>query len=156
MASPEVPEDVKCRAHRILVVEDHVPTAKAVEALLQATLVRCLPPGEDMTVATLHDAESALASMTHSLPGVVVMDISLPGMNGIEAARRLREMVPTLPVIIHSRSDTEVYRTMATAAGARAFVSKRDTARELPELIRRLLEERAAGPAAGSGCKDVS
>ena len=147
MAMPptEGPDTDSTPAIRILVVEDHVPTGKAIAALLEGTLGRCAPAGRAMTVATVRDAESALESVSAAPPDVVVIDISLPGMNGIEATRRLRDIAPTLPVIIHSRSDTDVYRAMAAEAGVRAFVSKQDTARKLPTSIRSVLEQPATG-----------
>lgn len=145
MPPTEGPDPDSSPAIRILIVEDHVPTGKAIAALLHGTLGRCAPAGRTMTVATVRDAESALESVSVAPPDVVVMDISLPGMNGIEATRRLRDIAPGVPVIIHSRSDTDVYRTMAAEAGVRAFVSKQDTASELPVSIRSVLEETVAG-----------
>ncbi|MGC8517553.1 MAG: response regulator [Steroidobacteraceae bacterium] len=143
------PTEGSKRAHcppiRILIVEDHVPTGQAIEALLHGAFGCGAPDGRTMTVATVRDAESALESVSAAAPDVVVMDISLPGMNGIEATRRLRDIAPTVPVIIHSRSDTDVYRAMAAEAGARAFVSKQDTATALPIAIRSILEEAVAG-----------
>ena len=144
-APPEGSERAGFPAIRILIVEDHVPTGKAIAALLHGALGRCAPAGRTMTVATVRDAESALEAVSAAPPDVIVMDISLPGMNGIEATRRLRDIAPTVPVIIHSRSDTDVYRAMAAEAGVRAFVSKQDTANALPVSIRSVLDEAAVG-----------
>jgi DNA-binding NarL/FixJ family response regulator len=136
-------EPGKSPAIRILIVEDHEPTVEAVTALLQGTLGRTPPVGRALAVRAVRDAESALESIINAPPDVVVMDISLPGMNGIEATRRLRDIAPAIPVIIHSRNDTEVYRTMACEAGVRAFVSKQRTAQELVFSIRRVLQSEA-------------
>jgi DNA-binding NarL/FixJ family response regulator len=141
MPPMEVADSARRAAIRILIVEDHVPTGKAIAELLQGTLGHCTPAGRTMTVATVRDAESALESVSAGPPDVIVMDISLPGMNGIEATRRLRDIAPSVPVIIHSRSDTDVYRAMAAEAGVRAFVSKQDTASQLPRSIRTVLEQ---------------
>ena len=145
MSPTEGPDTDGSPAIRILIVEDHVPTGKAIAALLHGTLGRSTPAGRSMTVATVRDAESALESVRDAPPDVVVMDISLPGMNGIEATRRLRDIAPAVPVIIHSRNDTNVYRAMAAEAGVRAFVSKQDTASQLPVSIRSVLEESVTG-----------
>ena len=145
MPPTEGPDTPSTPAIRILIVEDHVPTSKAIAALLYGTLGLGTPAGRPMTVATVRDAESALESVSAAPPDVVVMDISLPGMNGIEATRRLRDIAPSVPVIIHSRSDTDVFRAMAAEAGVRAFVSKQDTASQLPVSIRSVLEQSVAG-----------
>lgn len=141
MPPPEGSDTDSFPAIHILIVEDHVPTGKAIAALLHGTLGRSAPAGRTMTITTVRDAQSAFESVTTAPPDVVVMDISLPGMNGIEATRRLRDLDPAVPVIIHSRSDTEVYRAMAAEAGVQAFVSKQNTARELPARIRSVLEQ---------------
>lgn len=141
MTFPEEGSDPgKSPAIHILIVEDHQPTGDAVTALLLGTLGRTPPTGRALAVRTVRDAESALESIVNAPPDVVVMDISLPGMNGIEATRRLRDIAPAVPVIIHSRNDTEVYRAMAAEVGVRAFVSKQRTAQDLACSIRRVLE----------------
>ncbi len=141
------PDAGRFRDIRILIVEDHEPTGRAVTALLKGIL----GPGSfggALDVVTVPDAESALARVTHDPPDIVIMDISLPGMNGIEATRRLRDLAPALPVIIHSRSDTDLHRSMAAAVGVRAFISKQRTAQELPSSVRVILEGGGAEPAA--------
>ena len=137
----EVPVPGKSGAAHILIVEDHEPTISAMAALLRSRLEPLRSVGGSLIVKTLPDAESALRLITHSPPDVVVMDISLPGMNGIEATRRLREIAPSVPVIINSRSDTDVYRAMAAAAGVRAFISKQHTARDLVPAILSILHD---------------
>jgi two-component system invasion response regulator UvrY len=144
MPPADRPAKERLPAIRVLIVEDHAPTSQAICALLHGTLARGTHTVRAMTVATVRDAESALKSVATAPPDVVVMDISLPGMNGIEATRRLRDIAPRVPVIIHSRSDSQVYRSMAAAAGVHAFVSKQDTASLLPASIRSVLEECAA------------
>jgi DNA-binding NarL/FixJ family response regulator len=144
MPSADGPDADRFPAIRVLIVEDHAPTSQAICALLHGTLGRGTHAGRAMAIATVRDAESALKSVAAAPPHVVVMDISLPGMNGIEATRRLRDIAPRVPVIIHSRSDSQVYRSMAAAAGVHAFVSKQDTASLLPASIRSVLEESAA------------
>ena len=129
---------------RILIVEDHVPTGQAIEALLRGSLGAPPMRGRSLEVATAHDAESALERIAAEPPDLVVMDISLPGMNGIEATRRLRAIAPAMPVVIHSRNDSEVYRCMAAEAGVTAFVSKQRTVQDLVPSIRAILTESAA------------
>ncbi len=143
------PDPGRGRDIRILIVEDHAPTGRAVAALLKGTLGPG-PFGSAIDVVTVPDAESALARVTHDPPDVVIMDISLPGMNGIEATRRMRDLAPALPVIIHSRSDTDLHRSMAAAVGVRAFISKQCTAQELPSSIQVILQGGGAKEAAAA------
>ena len=131
------------REIRILIVEDHAPTSKAVTELLLGTLGREPALNRPLTVATVQDAETALERIASDPPDMVLMDIGLAGMNGIEATRRIRNIAPAVPVIIHSRSDTEVYRARAAAAGASGFVSKQRTAEELGPMALSLLARTA-------------
>jgi len=131
------------REFRILIVEDHAPTSKAVGELLLGTLGRGPALDGALAIATVRNAESALERIASDPPDVVVMDISLPGMNGIEATRHIRRIAPALPVVIHSRSDTEVYRERAAEAGVSGFVSKQRTAEELGPMVRHLLARAA-------------
>ncbi len=135
----EGPDPEKCPPLNVLIVEDHEPTGKAMTALLRGKLDYVQSVNFNLKVETVPNAESALMRIADSPPDVVVMDISLPGMNGIDATRRVREIAPTLPVIIHSRSDTDIYRAMAAEAGVRAFISKRHTAQELAPAILSIL-----------------
>lgn len=136
----EDPGPAKSGAAHILIVEDHEPTSSAIAALLRSRLEPLQSAGRSLTVKTLPDAESALKLIADSQPDVVVMDISLPGMNGIEATRRLRAVAPSVPVIINSRNDTDVYRAMAAAAGVSAFISKQHTAEDLVPAILSILD----------------
>ncbi len=141
--NPDEPPTGHRREFRILIVEDHAPTSKTVIELLLGTLNR--DPAFDgfLSISAVRDAETALEQIAVDPPDVVVMDIGLPGMNGIEATRHIRHVAPAVPVVIHSRSDTDVYRTRATEAGANGFISKQRTAEELGPMVRGLLACRA-------------
>lgn len=128
------PSDNRQEVFGILIVEDHAPTRTALAALLPAVLQRSMPQRR-FCVVTAPDAETALDLIAAQAPDLVVMDISLPGMNGIDAVRRLRRTMPDLPVIIHSAKDMDIYRSMAAEVGARAFVSKQRTVQDLPASI---------------------
>jgi DNA-binding NarL/FixJ family response regulator len=82
------------------------------------------------------DGEEAVRRASTLQPAVVVMDVEMALMDGIEATRVLRGEVPTCAVIVVSIHDTEQIRSDALAAGAAAFISKQDPIEALLVAIR--------------------
>lgn len=113
----------------IVLVEDHIATRDAVAQLISQELPRACVLG-------VHSAEALLELCARELPQLVVMDISLPGMNGIEASRQLTSRFAALRVVMLSNYDMQVYRDGALAAGACAFVSKQRIHQELTAVLR--------------------
>ncbi len=72
-------------------------------------------------------------------PDVVVIDVSMPGLNGIEATRRLRKLVPSAKVLILTIHDAEQVLADALAAGARGCVLKSESGRTLVTAVRKIL-----------------
>jgi len=116
----------------VLVVEDHAATRNAVTTLL----VGAVP---NVQVLAVDSAEQALPICETAPPAVVIMDISLPGMNGIEATQQIRQLSPATRVVVHSNSDAQVLRDGSMAAGACAFVSKGRASSELAGIVFELL-----------------
>ena len=125
----------------ILVVEDHPPTLAAVQALVSAAFPECRVLGAER-------AESALELCAGYAPQVVIMDIALPGIDGIEATRRIKAFLLDTCVVVHSSHDMQVFREGAAAAGASAFVTKSRTFTDLVPAIAGLLPP---SPPAGGG-----
>jgi len=71
-------------------------------------------------------------------PDVIVMDVAMPGMNGITATEHLREVVPLVPVVMLSIHGDAATRARACAAGAAAFVEKQASVEDLLCTIRRV------------------
>lgn len=115
----------------LLVVEDH----EEVRAALRDWLLTSLPP---MRLREARSLEEALAYADQAPLDLVLMNMELPGPNGIEATRALRKRHPKCPVVVMSVNDSEALRTAAIEAGALAFLSKRELPHALLPLIGRL------------------
>ena len=122
----------------IMVVEDHPATLAGLLELLQAAFPGC-------TLLGAESSEKALRLCEAVAPQVVIMDIALPGISGIEATRRIKASCPSTQVVMHSSYDMRVYREGAAAAGACAFVRKSSVASELVPCVASLLPSPAAG-----------
>ena len=116
----------------ILIVEDH----DTVRTSLYAWLSVSFP---DHRVIAIGSGEEAVAVSETLSPDVVVMDISLPGISGIEAARLIKNHSHESHIIILTIHEEEAYRADAASAGASAFVAKRLMQRQLLPTIQKYL-----------------
>jgi len=119
------------RVLSLLVVEDH----PEVRSALRDWLLKSLPPVKLREARSLAEA---LACAEEAPLDLVLMNLELPGPNGIEATRALRRQQPQCPVIVMSVNDSEALRTAALDAGALAFISKRELPHALLPLLGRL------------------
>ena len=114
---------------RVLIADDHEIVAEGLEHVVAAQ-------PDFVVVGRAQDGRAAV-QRTHELePDIVVMDIAMPGMNGIEATRAICDRSPETRVIILSMHSTPEYVYRALQAGASAFIVKRGAARELVDAIR--------------------
>ncbi len=86
----------------------------------------------------LVDDNAAFVQAAASAPDLVLMDMVMPGMNGLEAVLRLKQGSDAAKAVIVSLHDSESYRAGARTAGADAFVCKRDFVAEMPALLETL------------------
>ncbi len=101
---------------RVLLVDDHADLRRSVRALLQ---------GEGMLiVAEATEGLAALDAARLTKPDVVVTDVRMPGMDGLEVTRRLRAIHPGLPVVVYTGDESQTVRTLAQTVGACALVLK--------------------------------
>lgn len=126
----------------ILVVDDNPANLKLVRVLLRV---------KGYVVTTAGDAEEALLALSASRPAVILMDLQLPGMDGLELTRRLKADAATRDVVVIAltayamKGDEE----RAFAAGCDDYVTKPIDVEALPQRIASWIERRR--PAAGPG-----
>lgn len=126
---PEAPKDAPPGNIRILLADDH--------AVLRAGLRLLLNAEPDMTVVgEAATGEEALEKARELQPDVVVMDISMPGMNGLEATRRLRKQCPDTRVLVLTMHANEEYLFQVLQAGGSGYVLKKAADQELVDAIR--------------------
>lgn len=104
---------------------------------LRTTLARVISRAEDFVCVGQHaSAEAALEHLPNERPGVVLMDINLPGMNGVECVRKLKPLLPqTQVMMLTAYEDTEnIFNSLA--AGASGYMLKRTPRAELLDAIR--------------------
>jgi DNA-binding NarL/FixJ family response regulator len=104
---------------------------------LRATLARVISRAEGFKcVSHYGNAEAALEGLPRDNPNVVLMDINLPGMNGVECVRQLKQRVPTIQVVMLTVYEDTENIFNALAAGASGYLLKRTKSAELLEAIR--------------------
>ncbi|WP_233846212.1 response regulator transcription factor RqpR [Paraburkholderia sp. HD33-4] len=102
---------------RILIVEDHAVVRQGVRQLL-------LDRGIAREVAEAQSGSEALDSVVHQSFDVVLLDISLPDMNGVEVLKRLKRKAPRVAVLMFSMYREDQYAVRALKAGASGYLSK--------------------------------
>lgn len=112
----------------ILLVDDHSYIRKGIRYLLESL-------GELEVVATATNGIEAVAKARLHQPDIVIIDISMPLMNGIEATRQIREKCPATRVLVLSIYKDSLYVKNAVQAGATGYVLKDGLPNELLEAI---------------------
>jgi DNA-binding NarL/FixJ family response regulator len=122
---------------RVLIADDH--------HLFREGLTRILDDEDDIeVVASLRSGEEALAAMNTYHPDVVVLDVNMPGMGGIETARRLRGHFPDVGILMLTVSEDRETLFKAVQAGVRGYLLKSSTGDELVDAIYRVNRGEAA------------
>jgi DNA-binding response OmpR family regulator len=122
--------------HDVLVVDDDPTVSDVVRRYLEQDGCR---------VRLVHDGEAALKAASADMPDLVVLDLMMPGIDGIEVCRRLRRTAPNLPVVMLTALGEEPDRVLGLEVGADDYVTKPFSPRELTLRIRSILR-RAGHP----------
>jgi DNA-binding NarL/FixJ family response regulator len=116
---------------RVLVADDHTIVRQGLVGILKAS--------EEMeVVAEAAEGSEAVEKALETRPDVIVLDISMPRMNGLEAARRIREALPATRILVLTMHDDEEYVLQMVRAGASGYLLKEGAAAELLAGIRAL------------------
>lgn len=101
----------------VIVVEDDSEIREGLELLINGT------PGFEC-LQTFEDAETSLKWLDEEIPDVVLMDIGLPGISGIEAIKKIKEKYPNLDVLVLTIHENDEYVFDALCAGATGYLTK--------------------------------
>lgn len=115
---------------RILMADDH--------SLVLAGL-RKLVEGEGEVVGTVEDGRALVEEAQKLRPDIILLDISMPLLNGLDAARQLTKLVPDAKLIFLTMHATPTYATEAFKAGASGYLIKRSAASELKQAIQAVI-----------------
>jgi len=121
-------------ALRVLVVDDHAFYRSGLRSMLAS---------EGLAVTEAANGAAALEAVRRDAPDVVLMDVHMPDMSGIEATRRLGGAAPAVPVVILTVSADERDVVAAVRAGARGYVLKDATVEEIVASVRAAVEGEA-------------
>ena len=141
------------RRPRLLLADDHPLFLEGVRRLLESKYD---------VVGTVADGKALVAAAQNLRPDIIVVDISMPEMNGLAAAQIIRKTVPSAKFIVLSVHSDQAYAREAFRGGRRGYVSKRAAGAELLTAIKQVLEGRTyvtplvspdtpAGPTTPSG-----
>ena len=122
-------------ATRILIVDDHEVVRMGIRLLFSNN-------GPLQVCGEAEDGPDALEKVLELAPDVVILDLTIPGMNGFETAARMREIAPTVKIVFYS-----IHEIPATAriSGGDAFISKAAASQELIMTVNRVMQSNRTG-----------
>jgi two-component system, NarL family, response regulator NreC len=117
---------------RLMIVDDHPIVRHGIAQLLAQ---------ERDLVCDLHadSADQALQMLRTHKVDLVIADISMPGLSGLDLTRRIQATWPQIPVLVLSMHEDAIYAERAVAAGARGYLNKQGATERLVDAVRRLL-----------------
>src|SRR5438445_5909549 len=121
---------------RILLADDHTVVRKGLRLLLESH------PGFQV-IGDAADGRAAVSLAGEHTPDVVVMDVAMPGLNGIEAARQISAKLPHTAIVFLSMHSDESYVLKALKAGARAYLLKDSAEHDLIHAVEAVTQGKA-------------
>jgi DNA-binding NarL/FixJ family response regulator len=120
---------------RILIADDHEVARRGIHALLESH------PGWEVC-AEAGDGREAVELAASSKPDLILLDIGMPNLNGLEAARQILAISPDVPILILTMHDSDNVVREVLRAGARGFLLKSDAGRDLVAAVEALQLQR--------------
>jgi DNA-binding NarL/FixJ family response regulator len=115
----------------VILADDHIVVRSGLRRLLDLT--------EDIQIiGESNSGEQAYQMYTELLPDVLVMDMSMPGLGGLEALRRIISRHPIAKIVIYSMHENAAFATQALSAGARGYIAKSGDTEDLLMAIREI------------------
>jgi len=115
----------------VLLAEDHMVVREGFRRMLELE-------GDFNVVGEAQDGRQAVALATKLRPDVVLMDIAMPRLNGLEATRQILKALPDAKVLVLSAHSDDAYVANAVEAGARGFLLKQTSAHEVCQAVREI------------------
>jgi DNA-binding NarL/FixJ family response regulator len=134
MQNPKFPEVVMAGV-RILIADDHEVVRRGVCTLLESH------PGWEIC-GEVGDGREAVEKVAELKPDIVILDIGMPRLNGLEAARQILKTDPRQRILVLTISDSEQIVQEVLKAGARGFLLKSDAAKEVVSAVDALIHDR--------------
>jgi len=124
----------------VLLVEDNSTFRKSLKEMLALRF-------SDLQIGEASDGDEALETLESANPDLIFMDIRLPGRNGLELTRLIKEVDSTVEVVILTSYDIPEYRDAAFQSGASQFFTKGDVGSdEIADFVRSTLTQRGKNP----------
>jgi DNA-binding NarL/FixJ family response regulator len=128
--APALPK--RPRKNRVLIIDDHVMVREGVAEIIQHA--------EDLSVCgTASTANEGLGLLNKLKPDLILVDITMPGKNGVEFIKDARAMQPELRILVMSMHDESLYADRVLRAGGRGYIRKQEGGDKLIEAMRRVL-----------------
>ena len=116
---------------KVLIVDDHLTFGEALQVALSKE--------RDLVVVdVVTDGDQAVEAVTEHRPDVVLMDLTMPGLDGIEATRKIRDNEPDTRVVVLSGQEGELTFARAVQAGASGFLQKTEAVVDVASAVRRV------------------
>jgi len=117
---------------RILIADDHAIVRKGLAQLIRDEFASA-------EIAEVGDAEELISRVAEKDWDIVICDLSMPGRSGLDALRQIKQMYPSLPVLIMSMYDEDQYALRVLKAGASAYLGKDNIHEDIIKAIRTVL-----------------
>lgn len=121
--------------HRVLIVDDHAYIRRGVQSILSSS-------AEWQFCGEADSGNEAIRLADELDPEVIIMDVSMPGLNGVEAARQIRRRHPLMKILLLTLHESSELASTAFRAGVNGYLLKSDAEQELIRALHAVLEDR--------------